>query len=62
MTLRTRTAAAAVLAVGAGLALTASPAAAVSTDVVIGQVYGGGGNSGATYTNDFVQLDNRGTR
>jgi predicted extracellular nuclease len=28
---------------------------------VISQVYGGGGNSGATYTNDFVELFNRGT-
>ncbi len=30
-------------------------------EVVISQVYGGGGNSGATYTNDFVELFNRGT-
>jgi hypothetical protein len=29
--------------------------------VVISQVYGGGGNNGATYTNDFVELHNRGT-
>lgn len=29
-------------------------------DVVISQVYGGGGNSGATYTHDFVELFNRG--
>lgn len=29
-------------------------------DIVISQVYGGGGNSGATYTNDFVELFNRG--
>ncbi|MGE3275210.1 MAG: lamin tail domain-containing protein [Vicinamibacterales bacterium] len=29
--------------------------------VVISQIYGGGGNSGATYTNDFVELFNRGT-
>jgi predicted extracellular nuclease len=28
-------------------------------DVVISQVYGGGGNSGATYTNDFIELTNR---
>ncbi len=28
--------------------------------VVISQVYGGGGNSGATYQNDFVELFNRG--
>lgn len=36
-------------------------AQAVSTDVVISQVYGGGGNSGATYTHDFIELFNRGT-
>jgi DNA/RNA endonuclease G (NUC1) len=29
-------------------------------DIVISQVYGGGGNSGADYTNDFVELFNRG--
>ncbi|WP_337054354.1 Calx-beta domain-containing protein [Pseudoxanthomonas sp. USHLN014] len=29
--------------------------------VVISQVYGGGGNSGATYTNDFIELHNTGT-
>jgi predicted extracellular nuclease len=45
----------------ASLALTASPASAASPDVVISQVYGGGGNSGATYTNDFIELFNRGT-
>lgn len=37
------------------------PAAAVSTNVVISQVYGGGGNAGATYKNDFIELFNRGT-
>jgi predicted extracellular nuclease len=31
-----------------------------SSSIVISQVYGGGGNSGATYTNDFVELFNRG--
>ncbi|MGE3540937.1 MAG: ExeM/NucH family extracellular endonuclease [Candidatus Tectimicrobiota bacterium] len=36
-------------------------AAALSPDVVISQVYGGGGNSGATYRNDFIELFNRGT-
>jgi hypothetical protein len=40
-------------------------AALVSTasfsQVVISQVYGGGGNNGATYTHDFVELYNRGT-
>src|SRR5437899_2456005 len=38
----------------------AQPAAAVSADIVISQVYGGGGNSGATYQNDFIELFNRG--
>jgi uncharacterized repeat protein (TIGR01451 family) len=35
-----------------------SPAA---TDVVISQIYGGGGNAGATLTHDFIELFNRGT-
>ena len=34
--------------------------AAVSSTVVISQVYGGGGNSGSTFKNDFVELFNRG--
>src|SRR6266508_4351435 len=38
-----------------------SSAQAVSTGVVISQVYGGGGNSGATHTHDFIELFNRGT-
>jgi predicted extracellular nuclease len=36
-------------------------AQAVSPNIVISQVYGGGGNSGAVYTNDFVELYNLGT-
>lgn len=32
-----------------------------SGTVVISQVYGGGGNSGATYKNDFIELYNKGT-
>lgn len=32
-----------------------------NTQVVISQVYGGGGNTGATYINDFIELFNRGT-
>jgi predicted extracellular nuclease len=32
-----------------------------SPGVVVSQVYGGGGNTGAPYTNDFVELFNRGT-
>src|ERR671919_486946 len=35
-------------------------AGAVSPDVVISQVYGGGGNTGATLKNDFIELFNRG--
>ncbi len=31
----------------------------VSTDVKISQVYGGGGNAGADYRNDFIELFNR---
>ncbi len=34
---------------------TANPA---GTGLVISEVYGGGGNSGATYTNDFIELYN----
>lgn len=50
------------LAVAAGVTSVtlAPPAGATSPDVTISQVYGGGGNSGATYTNDFVELYNRG--
>ena len=36
-------------------------ASAVSNDVVISQVYGGGGNAGATLTHDFIELFNRGS-
>jgi len=38
-----------------------SPVQAISTGVVISQVYGGGGNTGAPYTNDYIELFNRGT-
>lgn len=34
--------------------------ASASAQVVISQVYGGGGNGGSTYKNDFVELFNRG--
>src|SRR6478672_1301707 len=34
---------------------------AASPGLVISQVYGGGGNTGATYLNDYVELFNRGT-
>jgi hypothetical protein len=32
-----------------------------TANLVISQIYGGGGNSGATYTHDFVEIFNRGT-
>jgi predicted extracellular nuclease len=41
-----------VAGVGAAQALAAGP-------VVVSQVYGGGGNAGATYKNDFIELHNR---
>lgn len=41
--------------------LVASSLFATSPDIVISQVYGGGGNSGATLKNDFIELYNRGT-
>jgi predicted extracellular nuclease len=46
--------------IGSGLAV-AAPAAAVDTasNVVITEVYGGGGNSGAPFNKDFVELYNR---
>lgn len=34
---------------------------ALSSGVVISQVYGGGGNANATYKNDFIELFNRGS-
>jgi len=47
-----------VLAISGAL-FAASPAQAVSANVVISEVYGGGGNSGAIWKNDFVELYNR---
>lgn len=42
------------------LASTAAADDHVGAEVVISQVYGGGGNSGAPFTNDFVEVFNRG--
>jgi hypothetical protein len=41
-----------------GIFCLASLTASAQTSLVISQVYGGGGNSGATYKNDFVELYN----
>ena len=41
-----------------GLVSLAPMAQAAGTTLVINEVYGGGGNSGATYTHDFVELFN----
>jgi predicted extracellular nuclease len=35
-------------------------AGSAQAQVVISQIYGAGGNSGATYTNDYIELFNRG--
>jgi uncharacterized protein len=51
----------ALIAVLACAALTPAPVSGVSSSIVISQVYGGGGNSGATFRNDFIELFNRGT-
>ncbi len=37
------------------------PAPPSNSVIVISQIYGGGGNSGASYHNDYVELYNRGT-
>ena len=50
--------AAGALALGGGVALLSSNAGAVdlTSNVVISEVYGGGGNSGGTFKNDFNEL------
>ena len=42
----------------AAIAASPSATAAPSTTILISEVYGGGGNSGAPFTNDFVELHN----
>jgi uncharacterized protein len=41
------------------IALTVQPAAIPPGSVVVSQLYGGGGNSGATFKNDFIEIFNR---
>src|SRR5215218_5656698 len=38
----------------------AAPASAISPNLVVSQVYGGGSNLGATHTHDFIEIFNRG--
>lgn len=49
-------------AVAVTLSVTALPAAfaAPSSSAVVSEVYGGGGNSGATLTRDYIELANAG--
>ncbi len=49
-----------VIALLAAALLGSSAAQSASSDIVVSQLYAGGGNSGATFTNDFVELFNRG--
>ena len=44
-----------------GGALTVPTARSASPDVVVSQVFAGGGNAGAPFANDFVELFNRGS-
>ena len=50
-----------VLSLLAALLLVAPAAHGTSPGLVLSQVYPGGGNSGATFSNDFVELLNRGS-
>ena len=48
------------LALVAGALLAAPFAHGATSNVVVSQIFAGGGNAGASYTNDFVELFNRG--
>ncbi|MBX3131878.1 MAG: lamin tail domain-containing protein [Gemmatimonadaceae bacterium] len=43
------------------ITVTVPPPPPENIDVVISQVYGGGGNAGSTWRNDFIELYNRGS-
>ncbi len=61
--LKSLTVMAASLALGAAALISLpSVASAASTDVVISEVYGGGGNSGGAFDQDFIELANRADR
>ena len=49
------------LAVLAGLLVFPTAAGAGASGVVVSQIYGGGGNTGATFRNDYVELFNAGS-
>ncbi|CAN5149658.1 hypothetical protein BH18ACT12_BH18ACT12_09730 [soil metagenome] len=49
------------LALLAALLLFPAAARASASDVVVSQIYGGGGNAGATFRNDYVELFNAGS-
>jgi hypothetical protein len=49
------------LALLAALLLFPAAAGAGASDVVVSQIYGGGGNAGATFRNDYVELFNAGS-
>src|SRR4051794_8412430 len=48
------------IAVAVAITETVSHLGAASSTIVISQVYGGGGNSGAPFRNDFIELFNAG--
>lgn len=52
---------AAMLVAAWSFAMVPPPTMAITTTVAISQVYGGGGNIGATYKNDFIELYNLGS-
>ncbi|TWE12931.1 lamin tail domain-containing protein [Rudaeicoccus suwonensis] len=51
--------AASTLATGMTICLAPAPAHAASSGLVIAEVFGGGGNSGAPYKNDYISLYNK---
>jgi endonuclease G len=48
------------LALAIAFCVLVAQAAFATSNIVISQIYGGGGNSGATYKNDFIEIFNRG--
>ena len=46
--------------IGALIALVGSANAFAAGNLVVSQVYGGGGNAGASYTHDYIEIFNRG--